>query len=209
MRAITSIFVALLPAAAVAFVPAPHHNSMTTTLRAATSSKPDMTGDIDISHAHYCADHFGECSLEEMERARDGKSNSMHNMFYNSTKDWIISYAHSRFSYYVYAKTALHQERVSHLFTNTDGLQNPHGIAEDIDHKVLENSLSFQIGLLQDKLATEHMQEDTAAAYGMNPYSSTMNMPLLDGGLDEESSETLMICLAIAALAFLPQLLGN
>ena len=70
MRTIASIFVALLPAAAVAFVPAPQHSSATTILRA---TKPEMIGDIDISHAHYCTDHFGECSLEEMERARDGK----------------------------------------------------------------------------------------------------------------------------------------
>ena len=110
---------------------------------------------------------------------------------------------------HLHVNTALHQERVSHLFTDTDGLQNPNGIAEDIDHKVLENSLTFQIGLLHDKLATEQMQEDTAAAYAVNPYSSTMHMPVLDGGLDEESSEALVICLAIAVLAFAPQLLGN
>lgn len=63
------------------------------------------------------------------------------------------------------------------------------------------------MGLLQDKLATEHMQEDSMAAYSnaMNPYSGTMNLPVLDGGLDEESSEALMICLAIAGLALLPQ----
>lgn len=105
--------------------------------------------------------------------------------------------------------TALHQERVSHMFTNTDGLRNPHGVEEDIDHKLLESDLTLQIGLLKDKLATEHMQEDSMAKYGMSPYSATMNLPILDGGLDEESSETLMICLAIAGLAFLPQLLGN
>lgn len=69
MRTIASIFAALLPAAAVAFIPAPQH-SVTTILRATT---PEMIGDVDISHAHYCTDHFGECSLEEMELARDGK----------------------------------------------------------------------------------------------------------------------------------------
>lgn len=67
---------------------------------------------------------------------------------------------------------------------------------------------SFQLGLLQDKLATEHMQEESMA-YGMNPHSSTLNMPVLDVGLDEESSEALVICLAIAGLTILPQLLGN
>ena len=91
------------------------------------------------------------------------------------------------------------------MFTNADGLNNPAGIREDIEHKLLENDLSLQMGLVQDKLATDHMREDSMAAYGMNPHSSTMNMPVLDGGLDEESSEALMICLAIAGLAFLPQ----
>lgn len=95
------------------------------------------------------------------------------------------------------------------MFTNTDGLKNPHGLEEDIEHKLLESDLTLQMGLLQDKLATEHMQEDTMAAYGMSPHSSTLNMPVLDGGLDAESSEVLMICLAIAGMAFLPQVLGN
>ena len=100
---------------------------------------------------------------------------------------------------------ALHQERITHAFTNTDGLN----IEEEVEHKVLENTLSFQLGLLQDKLATEHMQEESRHAYGMNPHSSTLNMPVLDAGLDEESSEALVICLAIAGMTLLPQLMGN
>lgn len=50
------------------------------------------------------------------------------------------------------------------------------------------------------------MQEESLSSYyGSNPYTSTMNLPVLDGTLDEESSEAVMICLAIAALAVLPQ----
>lgn len=107
---------------------------------------------------------------------------------------------------------ALHQERVSHVFTGTDGLNNPHGLIEDIEHKLLENDLALQAALRHDTLATVHMQEDSMAAYGMtSPYhSSTLNAPtVLDGGLDEESSEALMICVVIAGLALLPQFLGN
>lgn len=37
------------------------------------ASKHVMTGDIDAD-AKYCADHFGECSLDEMERIRNGRS---------------------------------------------------------------------------------------------------------------------------------------
>jgi len=37
------------------------------------ASKHGMTGDVDTD-AKYCADHFGECSLHEMERIRDGRS---------------------------------------------------------------------------------------------------------------------------------------
>lgn len=63
------------------------------------------------------------------------------------------------------------------------------------------------MGLLKDKLATEHMQEDSMAAYGMNPRSATMNFPVMDGMVDEESSEALMICLTIAGLALLPHVM--
>jgi len=64
------------------------------------------------------------------------------------------------------------------------------------------------MGLLKDKLATEHMQEDSRAAFGMmNPRSATMNLPVMDGMVDEESSEALMICLTIAGLALLPQIM--
>lgn len=57
-----------------AFVPQQLVVYRATTLRASnTHHKPDMTGDIDIGHAKYCADHFGECSLEEMEKIRNGR----------------------------------------------------------------------------------------------------------------------------------------
>ena len=69
---------------------------------------------------------------------------------------------------------------------------------------MLENNLRIQIGLIRDRLATEYMQEDSV--YQVNPRSATMNLPILDGTLDEESSEALVICLAIAALALLPQI---
>mmetsp|Transcript_3367 Transcript_3367/g.5621 ORF Transcript_3367/g.5621 Transcript_3367/m.5621 type:complete len:167 (-) Transcript_3367:173-673(-) len=138
----------------------------------AGTSKHVMTGDVDVD-AKYCADHFGECSLDEMERIRD----------------------------------ALHEERITHVFSNTDGINNPHGLQEDIAHKLLESDLTLQMGLLKDKLATEHMQEDSTAAYGMNPRSATMNFPVMDGMVDEESSEALMICLTIAGLALLPHVM--
>ena len=93
------------------------------------------------------------------------------------------------------------------MFTNTNGLHNPHGLIEDIEHRILEKELVLQTALRHDKLATEHMQEDSMAA--MNPYGSAVNAPVLDGGLDEESSEALIICLVIAGLALLPRFLGN
>ncbi|KAL7498290.1 hypothetical protein ACHAWT_008668 [Skeletonema menzelii] len=128
----------------------------------AGTSKHVMTGDVDVD-AKYCADHFGECSLDEMERIRD----------------------------------ALHEERITHVFSNTDGINNPHGLQEDIAHKLLESDLTLQMGLLKDKLATD----------GMNPRSATMNFPVMDGMVDEESSEALMICLTIAGLALLPHVM--
>ena len=69
MRAIAiSIVASLLPSATLSFVPSPR-SRIATPLRATTSE-----GDIDIEHAKYCADHFGECSLDEMEQLRNGTS---------------------------------------------------------------------------------------------------------------------------------------
>lgn len=136
------------------------------------ASANEILGDasVDLKHAKYCADHFGECSLEDMEKLCD----------------------------------ELHQERINHMAAQQTGLYNPHGLKSDLEHTLLENDLKLQMGLLRDRLATEHMQEDSV--YGANPYSATMKLPILDGTLDEESSETIVICLAIAALALLPQL---
>lgn len=86
------------------------------------------------------------------------------------------------------------------MLTDTDGLRNPAGVTEDIEHRLLESDLTLQVGMLHDKLATEQMR-------GADPYSSTMSLPVLDGGLDMESSDSLMICLAIAGLLLLPQFL--
>ena len=118
----------------------------------------------------------------------------------------MCSVAHLTTTISIFA--ALHQERIAHVFGGADGINNPHGLQEDIEHKLLESDLTLQMGLLQDKLATEHMQEDSMAAYGMNPRSATMSLPVMDGMLDEESSEAFMICLTIAALALLPQFLN-
>ena len=121
--------------------------------------------------AHFCAEHFGICDVEEIE-----------------------TIVHD-----------LHEDRISHVFTDTDGLNNPSGFKTDVELKLLEQDLTLQLGLLhQEKLAT--MQQDSM---GANPYSSTITLPLVDPTLDEESSESLMLCLAIAGVALLPQLLGN
>ena len=66
------IFATLLPAATVAFVPTAVSNNLQhySTRILATS---DMSSDIDIEHAKYCADHFGECALDDIDRMRNGK----------------------------------------------------------------------------------------------------------------------------------------
>ncbi len=61
----------LVAYAALASAFTPQQVFRTSTFRAA--AKPDLTSDIDIGHAKYCADHFGECSLEEMESIRNGR----------------------------------------------------------------------------------------------------------------------------------------
>ena len=66
--AIATIFAAILPATTVvAFVPT-SQNKPVAIIHA--TKTPDM---IDIKHARYCADHFGECSLEDMEEMRKGE----------------------------------------------------------------------------------------------------------------------------------------
>ena len=62
----------LVTYAALASAFTPQQVFRTSTFRAA---KKDLTSDIDIGHAKYCADHFGECSLEEMESIRNGGYN--------------------------------------------------------------------------------------------------------------------------------------
>ena len=65
-----SMLLATYAALASAFVPQQQVYRSSNTLLAA--SKHVMTGDVDVD-AKYCADHFGECSLDEMERIRDGR----------------------------------------------------------------------------------------------------------------------------------------
>lgn len=65
---IATILAAILPAATVvAFVPTSRNEPIA--IIHATKT-PDT---IDIKRARYCADHFGECSLEEMEEIRNGE----------------------------------------------------------------------------------------------------------------------------------------
>lgn len=64
--------VLLVTYAALASAFTPQQVFRTSTFRAATK-KHELTSDIDIGHAKYCADHFGECSLEEMESIRNGE----------------------------------------------------------------------------------------------------------------------------------------
>lgn len=114
----------------------------------------------------------------------------------------LLTYVLVPLSFWHLFFAALHEERITHVFSSTDGINNPHGLQEDIAHKLLESDLTLQMGLLRDKLATE---EGSRAAFGVNPRSATMNLPVMDGFVDEESSEALMICLTIAAIALLPQ----
>ena len=66
------IFATLLPAAAVAFVqPTAGNNNLH--YRTLATSDMSTEADIDIEHAKYCAHHFGECSLDDIDRMRNGK----------------------------------------------------------------------------------------------------------------------------------------
>jgi hypothetical protein len=78
MRTITiaSIVISLLPATTVAFLPALRGNTAVSMIatRVLATPKPDTSSDaIDVEHAKYCTDHFGECSLEDMGRLRNGE----------------------------------------------------------------------------------------------------------------------------------------
>ena len=70
---IISIFVSLLSAATpLAFILAPRISSSRVLV---ASSKPEVVSEeIDIGHAKYCADHFGECSLEDIGEMRNGET---------------------------------------------------------------------------------------------------------------------------------------
>ena len=71
------------------------------------------------------------------------------------------------------------------------------GFEEDPARRHLEDDLTFQMGLLQDHLAIEDMQRHSMATSVAAPAAA---LPLLDSGLDQESSEALVICAAIAAI---------
>jgi hypothetical protein len=67
--AIVAILSILHAPTVVAFV-STTRNELVSKIRARRT--PD-TDTFDIKHAKYCADHFGECSLEDMERIRSGE----------------------------------------------------------------------------------------------------------------------------------------
>ena len=70
------IFTTLLPAAAVSFLTTTgnnYHQHYHTTSRIFATNDISTEADIDIEHAKYCADHFGECSLDDIDRMRNGK----------------------------------------------------------------------------------------------------------------------------------------
>lgn len=71
---------------------------------------------IDMEHAHDCAEHFGKCSIEELENMR----------------------------------AALHTERLQHQAANYQSSD----ITEEIDHRLLEEDLSFQLELLKNEMHT-------------------------------------------------------
>ena len=75
------------------------------------------------------------------------------------------------------------------------------GFEEDPARRRLEDDLTFQMGLLQDQLAIEDMQRHSVATSVAAPAAA---LPLLDSGLDQESSEALVICAAIGGLALMP-----
>jgi hypothetical protein len=66
-----SIF-ALILSPVLGFIP--QKQLWTKTSFLASSSTNEILGDaeVDLKHAKFCADHFGECSLEDMERLSDG-----------------------------------------------------------------------------------------------------------------------------------------
>ena len=87
MRTTVTVLLATLlpttPTAVTAFIPpAICHgngnalaNGNNRRLRLHVTMKPDPMNEaiIDIKYAKYCADHAGECSLEDMERIRNGE----------------------------------------------------------------------------------------------------------------------------------------
>lgn len=70
---------------------------------------------MDMEHVHDCAEHFGKCSIQELEDMR----------------------------------TALHTERIQH---QSAGFQPD--FAEELDHRLLEEDLEFQLALLKDEMHT-------------------------------------------------------
>lgn len=70
------ILVATLLPVTVAFVPnaaanTNTHHIYTRRILEVEATKSEL--DFDINHAKYCADNFGECSLDDLEHMRNGR----------------------------------------------------------------------------------------------------------------------------------------
>jgi hypothetical protein len=69
----TSFLTLTILSTVLGFVPQKQYSH--TGLMASPKNVGEILGDakVDLKHAHYCADHFGECSLEDMENLCDGE----------------------------------------------------------------------------------------------------------------------------------------
>lgn len=101
---------------------------------------------LDMEHAHDCADHFGKCSIQDLEDMRN----------------------------------ALHTERLQH---ESSGFKTD--FAEELDHRLLEEDLEFQLALLKDEMHTlprwssPHFVNNGKPSF--SPPPSTMMVPQQSG----------------------------
>lgn len=155
---------------------------------------------IDLDHAHECADHFGQCQINEMEMMKEGKFDLK--PLYLLKLIVVVSNM----------KSALHTERIQHEISGL--IFDP---VEELDHRLLEEDLTVQLSLLKGE-----MNNLLPYAYEKGSQQEDSMIPIPHRkeslrGFVEQTEDLFMapngfadaaaFCIALFAVAFFPFLL--
>jgi hypothetical protein len=163
-----------------------------------------------------CAEHFGECSVAEMELLRDSEFLSLSSF---DVCDGLNRISNRSIAFYSF--TDLHKERLQNFMFGGEGnMPKP----QALEHRMLEEDLDLQLHLLKEQDHSFHnpklfpdvepdMQElphlkdhtpkkDTEQLV----HSMEHNMAMVETVMEESNLEALAVCMTLAVIWYLPQL---